>query len=117
MDFTKYRQHPRFGVVIIQMRGLQNNEVSVLKLNGESLRAKEEDLTDVSTRFKRLHYITRGFGVYVPNTVDDESLKSIVLTFMKLEIVKGDNHVVDEVLKVASQMELRTELDAFIRDF
>jgi hypothetical protein len=116
MDFTNYRQHPRFGVVTIQSGKLMNDEVSVMKLNGESLRAKEEDLRPVGLGFKRSHYLSRGFGVYVSG-IDNASLKSIVLTYLKLEVVNGDKFVIEEVQKIATQLELREELDDFMRDF
>lgn len=117
MDYSKYRQHPKFGIVIIQMRGLQNNEVSVLKLNGESLRAKEEDLTPVDVRWKRINYISSGFGVYIPNTIDDVSLKAIVIKFLQIEVITGDEHVVKQALKIAEQLEVKEELNDFICNF
>ena len=40
MDFQNYRQHPKFGEVVIQMK-LKNNEFSVLKLMEKALEQME----------------------------------------------------------------------------
>ncbi len=93
-----------------------NDEISVMKLNGESLRAKEEDLRPVGLGFKRSHYLSKCYGVYASD-VDSVSLKAIVLSFMKVDIMTGDENVVNETLKTAKQLEVIEELEAFMRDF